>query len=522
MFLIPIGVPRAEVTDPDDLADVAENVPGAIEHCDEEVAARDFIPIFDCGDELFETQFNAVDGVGAKFGTGQRFTRTPRFDLDAYADIVPARITGPNAQACADCHMGAALGGAGDGSGIVTVNNVQDLAQIRDVADPKNFVSRNPPHLFAPGAIQVGAEEMTLDLFAIRDDAIATACSEMRPVAARLTSKGISFGTISVSPDACPDPQIDSSAVEGVDADLVIKPFGWKGTVAPLRLFNAAAFHNELGMTPTELAGPGVDSDGDGVVDEIFVEDVSAMTVYLAAQPRPTTRIELDDLRRALIRRGRAGIQVIRDLEIPRLSVQQRQQIRRGESKFAEIGCALCHRPELQLGGATFAEPSPLPDFRFDFGLDPRVAQTVDPANPLTFDLTMDQPNNVIQVGDEIVFRLGSLQATEDGGAVVRAFADFKRHEMGPSLAESITDPEPLNPAVRIPVSVFLTEPLWGVGSTAPYLHDGRATTIEEAIIEHGGEAAASRDRFRALSTAGQDDLLAFLDNLVLFFPSTD
>ena len=64
---------------------------------------------------------------------------------------------------------------------------------------------------------------------------------------------------------------------------------------------------------------------------------------------------------------------------------------------------------------------------------------------------------------------------------------------------------------------MFLTENLWGVGSTAPYLHDGRATTLTEAILEHGGEAAASKTAFTRLSTQEQSDVIAYLDNLVLF-----
>ena len=65
--------------------------------------------------------------------------------------------------------------------------------------------------------------------------------------------------------------------------------------------------------------------------------------------------------------------------------------------------------------------------------------------------------------------------------------------------------------------SNFLTENLGGVGSTGPYMHDGRSTTLIEAILEHGGEAAGSRSAFQGLFLASQKDLLAFLDNLVLF-----
>ena len=64
---------------------------------------------------------------------------------------------------------------------------------------------------------------------------------------------------------------------------------------------------------------------------------------------------------------------------------------------------------------------------------------------------------------------------------------------------------------------MFLTENLWGVGSTAPYLHDGRATTLTEAILEHGGEAQVSRDNFVKLTAAQRNDVLAFLNNQVLF-----
>ncbi|MDB4983540.1 MAG: hypothetical protein JWM82_4292, partial [Myxococcales bacterium] len=64
---------------------------------------------------------------------------------------------------------------------------------------------------------------------------------------------------------------------------------------------------------------------------------------------------------------------------------------------------------------------------------------------------------------------------------------------------------------------VFMTENLWGVGTTGPYLHDGRAVTLTEAILEHGGEAQAARDAFAAAGTTSQKRLVTFLKNQVLF-----
>ncbi len=52
--------------------------------------------------------------------------------------------------------------------------------------------------------------------------------------------------------------------------------------------------------------------------------------------------------------------------------------------------------------------------------------------------------------------------------------------------------------------------------STVPYLHDGRAATLTEAILFHGGDAEKSRQLFKQASTADKTDLLAFLNNLVL------
>jgi CxxC motif-containing protein (DUF1111 family) len=48
-------------------------------------------------------------------------------------------------------------------------------------------------------------------------------------------------------------------------------------------------------------------------------------------------------------------------------------------------------------------------------------------------------------------------------------------------------------------------------------LHDGRATTVTEAILEHGGEGKAAKDNFVALSTQSKKDLCEFIESLVLF-----
>ena len=77
---------------------------------------------------------------------------------------------------------------------------------------------------------------------------------------------------------------------------LIVRPFQWKGSVPFLRDFNRGAAHNELGMQAVEVVGDNVDGDADGVRNELTIGDMTTLTVYMAAQPRPTTLLELNQL----------------------------------------------------------------------------------------------------------------------------------------------------------------------------------------------------------------------------------
>jgi hypothetical protein len=91
-------------------------------------------------------------------------------------------------------------------------------------------------------------------------------------------------------------------------------------------------------------------------------------------------------------------------------------------------------------------------------------------------------------------------------------FADLKRHDLGPAFWERGFDGSLQRE--------FMTEPLWGVGSTAPYGHDGRSPTLEDVILRHGGEAQEARDAFAALGPRRAAALVDFLQSLVLFSPA--
>lgn len=98
-------------------------------------------------------------------------------------------------------------------------------------------------------------------------------------------------------------------------------------------------------------------------------------------------------------------------------------------------------------------------------------------------------------------------------GQTIRPHTDLLLHDMGPGLADG-------RPDWAASGSEWRTAPLWGIGLTgtvlplATYLHDGRARTLAEAILWHGGEGEAAREAFRMAEEADREALLAFLRSL--------
>lgn len=145
-----------------------------------------------------------------------------------------------------------------------------------------------------------------------------------------------------------------------------------------------------------------------------------------------------------------------------------------GAAVFQDIGCASCHVPTL------------VTNSRFLTLSLPEVME--DPTANVYFSLNLRRKAPGFE-------KSGS-------GVEVPLYADLKLHDMGPGLAEETGN------------SLFTTARLWGVADSAPYLHDGRALTLSEAISQHGGEAQASADAFDALSEADREALIELLESL--------
>ena len=80
-------------------------------------------------------------------------------------------------------------------------------------------------------------------------------------------------------------------------------------------------------------------------------------------------------------------------------------------------------------------------------------------------------------------------------------FTDFKRHDLSTHFYDG---------TMMDAAKLFLTRPLWGVGSTGPYGHDGRSMSLDDVILRHGGESQASRNAYAKLTGAESDALRNF------------
>jgi CxxC motif-containing protein (DUF1111 family) len=89
----------------------------------------------------------------------------------------------------------------------------------------------------------------------------------------------------------------------------------------------------------------------------------------------------------------------------------------------------------------------------------------------------------------------------------VHAYTDLLLHDVAEPNALGIEEGDAGMHELRTP-------PLWGLVQTAPYLHDGRASTIEDAVSMHAGEASSARTKAANLSTGDKEALFAFLRSL--------
>ena len=135
----------------------------------------------------------------------------------------------------------------------------------------------------------------------------------------------------------------------------------------------------------------------------------------------------------------------------------------------------------------------------------------------LALPVQRDQNQSNVIAGQKLFTQLNCQRCHRESYLIdnqtIAPYSDLLLHDMGAALADN--RPEGLATGQE-----WRTAPLWGMGLTGQvnghhfYLHDGRARSVQEAILWHGGEARAAREAYTRLSKTERDMLLEFLESL--------
>lgn len=281
---------------------------------------------------------------------------------------------------------------------------------------------------------------------------------------------------------------------DGKITGRVAGKFGWQGQVSSLSEFVVGACVGELGLNQvaggvggliaTSQAPDPVDPGYVNLASDMSLTEVINLIAFVAKIPRPVERRD-------------EGHTIGNVLD--------------GEASFRRIGCQACHVSEIHPVTGLFSDlllhdmgeelqaPSPAP-----------IAGLVDVKrlNAPRFDLEDPRRGNS---SGAAYYRSPSPSFPVPYPLAKPASPRFPRGDVPESIATTSVGTSVTWDTLQ---REWRTPPLWGVRDTAPYLHDGRAATLEEAIQWHGGEAESSRRAYMKLSRAEKDLILAFLSSL--------
>jgi hypothetical protein len=413
--------------------------------------------IFASGDEGFEIERDHMAGFGQGRIAGPELPARPRRVHDGERG-------GLDSSSCRSCHFS----GGPDGAGTAT----QQALLRGDGRHLRSAVVRDAPHVMGLGYIQLVAEWFNLSLEAQAITHQLTAETMGVPILERLEVDGIAFGNVTFYPDGTRN----TAGLVAISDDLVVRPFGHKGRHRNLVELTDEALqihhgHQSVSREQTFADRPDAadwlgdgregDRDNDGVSNEI----VDAQAVILAAY--------------------------MSMLGVPERRTPERVDLlyawSRGSEVFDSVGCVACHRRELRMQIETTAHIG-------------------------TGDSTLNVPVTPSEVGQDPKPARLDFGDIDQSGVPIFPYTDLRRHRMGALLADDRDEVLPSGGSVD--ADVWLTRSLWGLADTAPYLHDGRAPTVHDAIVLHGGEASEARFAYLDLDEEDQRALQVFLLSL--------
>jgi len=244
--------------------------------------------------------------------------------------------------------------------------------------------------------------------------------------------------------------------------------FGWKGQMPTLKEFVANACANELGLQtkgiPQAIDASNPGYHGDYV--DMTTKQLDELVAYVASLPPPRHLIPRDD--------------------------KEASSIARGAVLFGQARCQTCH------------------------------IQDVESAQGIYSDLQLHEMGQGLSDPSGTALAISTPRGLPQKAVPVEDLDDPEKVESHPKApSKVVVQPRVVSSSqayfgeVSVGIAVmWRTPPLWGVRDSAPYMHDGRAATLEAAIEMHGGEAEESATRYRNMSAADRADLVAFVHSL--------
>lgn len=270
--------------------------------------------------------------------------------------------------------------------------------------------------------------------------------------------------------------------------------FGWRGQIEHLHDFVLGACANELGLevpTTSQPIDPLRPTYKPGGLD-LTGPQCRSLTAFVASLPAP---------------------QVLKPKDPDKFKA-----VERGYEVFKTVGCAVCHVETVGPAQGVYSDL-----LLHDMG--PALADPL-PARPtyvvveqrqIPSEATLEQEGVIVQT--KIVPAAPQYYGGGSGFSTLPTETLYKTSRGYTTVSQDSSNRRLATRTKYEPVPTNLTQewrtpPLWGLADSGPYLHDGRAASVVEAIALHGGEAEPTMKRFLALSTADRMAMLEFLNCL--------
>ena len=265
--------------------------------------------------------------------------------------------------------------------------------------------------------------------------------------------------------------------------------FTYKGQTSSVLQQGAAAYQGDIGITSSLFP------------DEPCTEAQTACLAVAEGEKKVGDQYDISDLEMAQVEFYNRVLGVPARRGFDSNNAQWNTNIAAGRQQFFEVGCIGCHTPRhitQEAPGSILGE--------------------------ITFSGLQENAAPIEMLSNQTIFPYTDLLLHDMGGscAVTRETADETSCTTGEEcmyvqrcdgLADGLTQGMASG-------SEWKTPPLWGIGlvqtvnAAATFLHDGRARTIEEAVLWHGGEAQNSSTAFKQLSSGQRSQVLAFIESL--------